>query len=326
MQKKHILSSTRIFRDFLILIYSTFLLSQAFAENYPNKPIKIIVPFPAGGGTDIVIRAISPKLSINMGQPIYIENKSGASTLIGTELASKSDADGYTLLFTSSAFTANSALTANLPYDPLKSFIPIGSAALHPFLLVAHPSIKASSLRELLSYAKENPGKISYASVGDGSSQHLGMELILKNKGVDIVHVPYRGSAPAMNDLLGGQVQIMLNGVSPTISHIKNGKLKVLATDSPERVNLLPEVPTLNELGVDDYKITTWSGLLAPAGTPKDIIKTLESNWIKTISDPSVMKMLSDRGLIPTSLNSKSFFEFLHKDLEEWKNVVKEHK
>lgn len=293
---------------------------------YPERPIRIVVPFPAGGGTDIVARVIGPHLSAELKQPVVFDNKAGAGTAIGTEVVASAAADGYTLLFTSSAFTANAALMKKLPYDPLKSFVPVGSAALHPFVLVAHPSVPAGSLQELLAYARQNPGKLSYASVGAGSSQHLGMELLKRMAGVDIVHIPYKGSAPATTDLLGGQVQMMFNGVSPTLPHIRAGKLKVLATDSDRRVPLLPDVPTVAESGVPGYKITTWSGLLAPAGVSPEVSARLSAAWAKVMALPAVQKELQERGLVPHALAPAAFAQFLKDDKDEWAKLVRDAK
>jgi tripartite-type tricarboxylate transporter receptor subunit TctC len=311
-------------RRFIALVGATAAF-PAFAA-YPERPIRIVVPYPAGGGTDIVARVIGPYLSAELKQPIVFDNKAGAGTAIGTELVANAVPDGYTLLFTSSSFTANAALMKKLPYDPLKSFNPIGSAALHPFVLVAHPSVPANTLQELLAYAKRNPGKLSYASVGAGSPQHLGMELLKRMAGVDIVHIPYKGSAPAMTDLLGGQVQMMFNGVSPTLPHIRAGKLKVLATDSDRRVPLLPDVPTVAEAGVPGYKITTWSGLLAPAGVTPEVSALLTAAWPRVMALPAVQRELSERGLVPHTLAPTAFAQLLKDDKEEWARLVRDAK
>ncbi|WBY01544.1 tripartite tricarboxylate transporter substrate binding protein [Ramlibacter tataouinensis] len=293
---------------------------------FPERPIRIVVPFPAGGGTDIVARVIGPHLSAELKQPVVFENKAGASTVIGTEAVANAPADGYTLLFTSSAFTANASLIKSLPYDPLRTFTPIGSAALHPFVLVAHPSLPANNLKELIAYAKANPGKLNYASVGPGSSQHLGMELLKRMAGVDIAHIPYRGSAPAMTDLLGGQVNLMFNGVSPTLQHIRTGKLKVLATDADRRVSVLPDVPTVAEAALPGYKITTWSGLLAPAAVPADVRERLAAAWTKAMAVPEVQKALTDRGLVPNPLAPAQFAQMLGEDKEAWAKLVRDTK
>ncbi len=312
-------------RQTLALLAATATL-PAFAAEYPDRPIRIVVPFPAGGGTDIVIRVIGPRLAAELRQPLVFDNRAGAATVIGTEAVASAAPDGYTLLFTSSAFTANASLMKKLPYDPLRDFTPIGSAALHPFVLLAHPSVPANNLQELLAYAKRNPGKLSYASVGPGSSQHLGMELLKRMAGVDIVHIPYKGSSPAMNDLLGGQVQLMFNGVSPTLSFIRSGRLKALATDSDHRVPLLPEVPTVAEAGVPGYKVTTWSGLLAPSGVPADVTRRLVAAWTKVMGIPEVQKDLTERGLVPHLLSPAAFGAFLKEDKDEWARLVRDAK
>ncbi|MET0310621.1 MAG: tripartite tricarboxylate transporter substrate binding protein [Burkholderiaceae bacterium] len=301
-------------------------LSFAQAASFPDKPIRIVVPFPAAGGTDIVARIVGQHFATELKQPVIFDNKAGGGTVIGTEQVANAAADGYTLLFTSSAFTANASLMKKLPYDPLRSFEPIGGAALHPFVLVAHPSVPASNLKELIAYAKQNPGKLNYASVGPGSSQHLGMELLKRMAGVDILHVPYRGSAPATTDLLGGQVQMMFNGVSPTLPHIRAGKLKVFATDSDRRVPVLPDVPTVAEAALPGYKITTWSGLLAPSAVPADIREKLAGAWARAMAKPEVQKELTERGLVPNHLPPAAFAQLLRADKDEWARLVKDAK
>lgn len=291
---------------------------------YPDRPVRLIVPFPAGGGTDIVARVVGPYLSAELKQPVVFDNRAGAGTVIGTDLAAKATPDGYTLLFTSSAFTANSSLMKKLPYDPLKSFAPIGGAALHPFVLVGHPSLPAKNFNELMAYAKANPGKLSYASVGVGSSQHLGMELLKRQAGIDLVHVAYTGSAPATTAIVGGQVQLMFNGVSPTLQLIRGDKLKVFAVDSQKRVPLLPEVPTVSESGVQGFKITTWSGLLAPVGLPAEAYARLTAAWAKVMSLPQVQTALAERGLIPNPLSPSEFGTMLQEDRDDWARLVKE--
>ncbi|MDB5898732.1 MAG: hypothetical protein JWP41_2334 [Ramlibacter sp.] len=308
----------------LALLGATAAAPALAAEPYPDRPLRIVVPFPAGGGTDIVARLVGPHLSAELKQPIVFDNRAGAATVIGTEAVASAAPDGYTLLFTSSALTANASLMKKLPYDPLRSFVPIGSAALHPFVLVAHPSVPVNSMKELLAYARRNPGKLSYASVGAGSSQHLGMELLKRMAGIHLVHIPYKGSAPAMTDLLGGQVQLMFNGISPTLPHIRSGKLKVLATDSDHRVPLLPDTPTVSESGVRGYKVTTWSGLLAPAGVPTDVVARLSAAWAKVMLSPALQKELTERGLVPHALAPAAFAQFLKDDRDEWAKLVRE--
>jgi len=297
-------------------------LTSAAAGTYPDRPIRVVVPFPAGGGTDIAARLIMPALSKELKQSIIIDNRAGAATVIGTEAVANSPADGYTLLYTSSAFTANASLMRKLSYNPLTSFEPIGSAALHPFVLVANPAVPANNLKELVSYAKQHPGKLNYASVGIGSTQHLEMELLKRLTGIDAVHVPYRGSSPAMTDLLGGQVNIMFNGVSPTLAYIRSGKLKVYATDSTRRLALLPDVPTMAEAGVSDFNFTTWSGLLAPNGLPPQVKAVLDAAWKKVMTEPEVEKSLAQHGLVANYLSPVDFATMLRKDKAQWAELV----
>jgi len=298
--------------------------TSSAASTYPDKPIRVIVPFPAGGGTDIAARLIMPAFSKELKQSVIVENRAGAATVIGTDVVANAPADGYTLLYTSSAFTANASLMRKLSYDPLTSFYPIGCAALHPFVLVANPSVPANNLKELISYAKQNPGKLNYASAGPGSTQHLEMELLKRLAGLDIVHVPYRGSSPAMTDLLGGQVNIMFNGVSPTLAYIRSGKLKVFATDSNRRLELLPNVPTMAQAGVSGFNFTTWSGLLAPSKLPPEAKAVLDAAWKKAMAKPEVQKALAQRGLVPNYLSPTDFAQMLRKDKTQWAELVRD--
>jgi len=310
-----------ILRSFLA---SLALSAASVQAAYPEQPIRVVVPFPPGGGTDIVARSVLERVSGYLGQPVIVENKGGAGTQIGTVAVASAKADGYTLLFTSSAFSVTPSLRDNVNYDPLTSFQPIGMTALHPFVLVANAALPANSVAGLIAYAKKNPGKLNYASVGNGSSQHLGMELFKRMAGVDMLHVPYTGSAPAMTDLLGGQVLLMWNGISPTLGHIQSGKLKALATDSMQRVPLLEGVPTADESGLPGFHITTWSGLLAPAGVPEEARARLEAALTKTMADPKLRQQLSSLGLQPQSLGSAEFGEFLVKDVAQWRQLIKD--
>jgi tripartite-type tricarboxylate transporter receptor subunit TctC len=298
--------------------------APAHADDWPSKPIRFIVPFPPGGGTDIVARAVADKLAAALGQPIVIENRAGAGTVIGTEAVAKSLANGYTFLFTSSAYSVNPSLQPKLPYDPVNAFAPIGLASLHPFVLVAHPSLPANNVPELIDYAKKNPGALNYASVGNGSSQHIEMEYFKRMAGIDIAHIPYKGSAPAVTDLLGGQVLLMFNGISPTLAYIRSGQLKVLATDSNRRVPLLKDVPTVTESGLPGFKFTTWSGLLAPAGTPRAIIARMATELQKVVTSAEFRDRMGGLGLEASALAPEQFAAFLRNDMATWAKFVKD--
>lgn len=300
-----------------------FLPAKAVAQgNWPDNAVKVIVPFPAGGGTDIVARLLVEKLNAGIANHFIVENRPGASTMIGTEAVARAAPDGYTLLFTSSTYSVNPSLQKSINFDTKKSFIPIGMMAFHPFVLLAHPSLKVSTLAELIQLAKSKPGEINYASVGAGSSQHLGMELLKQLANINLTHVPYRGSSPAMNDLLGGHVGVMWNGLSPSIGLIQQGKLKALAVDTKSRVPLVNEVATVEEAGIKGYDITTWSGLFAPAGTPDAIVDRLVAAMKEIQADPKVQQRLAELGLQPGSLSKAAFAKYLDDDMANWAKLI----
>jgi tripartite-type tricarboxylate transporter receptor subunit TctC len=309
----------------LCAVLGLFVGTAALAQSdYPNRTIRMVVPFPAGGGTDIVARAVAEHLTAALGQPVVIENRGGGGTIIGTDAVAKAAPDGYTVLLTSSAFTINPSLVPNLPYDTEKDLLPIANASMHPFVLVANPSLPVNNLSELISYARKNPGKLSYASVGNGSSQHIEMEMLKQAAGLFIVHVPYRGSAPAVTDLLGGQVQLMFNGISPTLQHIRAGKLKALAVDSEKRVPLLKDVPTVAESGLPNLRFTTWSGLLVPARTPKPVVDRLTAEMQKITSSPEFREKLASMGLEAGGPTGAAYASFLKADMGDWARMVKQ--
>jgi len=309
----------------LFAVLGLFVGTAALAQSdYPNRTIRMVVPFPAGGGTDIVARAVAEHLTAALGQQVVIENRGGGGTIIGTDAVAKAAPDGYTVLLTSSAFTINPSLVPNLPYDTEKDLLPIANASMHPFVLVANPSLTVNNLSELISYARKNPDKLSYASVGNGSSQHIEMEMLKQAAGLFIVHVPYRGSAPAVTDLLGGQVQLMFNGISPTLQHIRAGKLKALAVDSEKRVPLLKDVPTVAESGLPNLRFTTWSGLLVPARTPKPVVDRLTAEMQKITSSPEFREKLASMGLEAGGPTGAAYASFLKADMGDWARMVKQ--
>lgn len=297
--------------------------AQAFDErSWPTGSVRVIVPFPAGGGTDIVGRIVVDELNKRLGRHFIIENRDGATTMVGTEVVARSHPDGNTLLYTSTAYSINPSLHRNMPFDTAKSFTPIALAAFHPFVLLASPSLGVSTLPELIALAKKEPGKINYASVGSGSSQHLEMELLKQLAGIDMTHVPYRGSAPAMNDLIGGHVSLMWNGLSPSIGLVRQHRLVALAVDTRSRVDALKDVPTVGEVGLRDFNIITWSGLFAPAGTPEIIVQRLKGAMKEIIADPAVQKRLAELGLQPGGLIGADFATFLAADMNAWAKLV----
>lgn len=299
-------------------------LAQAQASAYPTHLIKLVVPFPPGGGTDIVGRVVAERLAEALGQAVVVDNRPGGGTTIGTALVANAPADGYTLLFTSSAFTVNPSLMPKVPYDIDKNFVPIANASFHPFVLLANPSLPVNTVQELITYAKANPDKLSYASVGNGSGQHIEMEMMKRALGINAVHIPYQGSAPAVTDLLGGQVQLMWNGISPTLGYIKSGRLKALAVDSDQRVPVLANVPTMAEAGVKGFKFVTWSGLMAPAGTPQPVVDRLTAEMQKITASKEFRERLAPLGLQAGGPAGAAYATFLHEDAVQWARYVKE--
>ena len=268
------------------------LANGALAQSFPSKPIRVVVPFPPGGGTDIVARTVTPKMAEILGQPFIIENRAGAGGNIGAEVVAKSPADGYTLLVASASTAINTTLFKNLSWDLSRDFTPVVLMVVNNHLLAAHPSLPASNVQELLALARAKPGAITYASYGPGSSAHLTAELFKLMAHVDLLHVPYKGAAPAVNDLLGGQVNIMFADVAALLPHIKSGKLKALGIASTKRFEGLPEVPTIAESGVPGFEAGGFLGLVAPAGTPPALINTLNAAGQKSLAIPEVRERL----------------------------------
>jgi tripartite-type tricarboxylate transporter receptor subunit TctC len=296
------------------------------AKDYPNKPIRFIVPYPPAGGTDIVARVLTEPLATALGQPIIIDNRGGAAGNLGTDIAAKSAPDGYTILFTLSSHTINPKLYDKLPFDVEKDFAPISLAALIPQILVAHPSVPVSNVAELIALAKREPGKLNYASVGTGSPGHIAGELFKLRTGVDIVHVPYKGGGPAVTDTLGGQVQLLFVSIPAALQYVKAGKLKALAVTSDKRSQAAPEIPTIAESGVPDCVVNSWYGALAPAKTPPAIIAKLQAAFVKVLALPEVKEKLFLQGAEAASSTSAEFDRRIRDELKQWEYVIREAK
>ena len=293
------------------------------AQAYPSKPIRWIVTYPPGGPTDLIARAVGAKLSAAWGQQVVIDNRAGAGGAIGTELAAKSVADGYTLLFgTSGGLTINPALISTLPYDPVRDFAPVSLLVINPQILVVHPSVPVSTVKELVAYAKARPGKLNYASVGQGSPNQLGMELLKTLTGIDLVHVPYKGTGPAVTDLLGGQVQLMFNSMPSVLPLVKTGKLKGLAVGSAHRSPAAPDIPTVAEAGVPGFENVTWYGMFAPAKTPAEIIARLNSEVVKILADPEMAQRFASQGSEPRSSTPAELAAFMRVEAVRWGKVI----
>jgi tripartite-type tricarboxylate transporter receptor subunit TctC len=296
------------------------------AKDYPAKPIRIIVPYPPGGGTDVVARIISDPLAAALGQPIIIDNRGGAAGNLGTDIAAKSAPDGYTILLTLSSHTINPKLYDKLPFDVERDFAPISLVALSPQILVAHPSVPANNIRELIALAKAQPGKLNFASVGTGSPGHIAGELFKLKTGVDIVHIPYKGGGPAVTDTLGGQVQLLFVTLPAAMQHVKAGRLKALAVTSDKRSLAAPDIPTIAESGVPDCVVNSWYGALAPAKTPPAIVAKLQAAFAKVLSMPEVKDKLFAQGAEGAPSTSADFERRIHDELRQWEYVIREAK
>jgi tripartite-type tricarboxylate transporter receptor subunit TctC len=291
-------------------------------ERYPNRPIRVIVPFTAGTGMDILARVIGQKLSEHFKVPVVVDNRAGASGNIGTEAVAKSPADGYTLLMTASTIVQNAALSRSVPYDPVRGFAPIGLAAIGNMALVVHPSVAAKSVAEFVALAKAQPGRLNYASPGNGTPHHLAMELFKLNFGIDVTHVPYKGTAGAVTDLLGGQVQAMFLPVHVALPQAQAGKIRLLAAGGSRRSPVTPELPSLAEEGVRDIDVDIWYALFAPAGLPRDLVNLLNAEVAAILAQPEVRDSLQKQGLNPVTGTPEELARLVATDLERWARVV----
>lgn len=299
------------------------LAAGAGAQDYPNKPIRMIIPYPPGGGTDVVGRILNEPLSAALGQPIVIDNKGGAAGNVGTDLAAKAPADGYNILFTLSSHTINPKLYAKLPFDVEKDFVPISLSAMIPQILVVHPSVPANNVQELIALAKAQPGKLNYASVGTGSPGHIAGELFKLKTGVDIVHVPYKGGGPAVTDTIGGQVQLLFVSMPAAWQHVKSGRLKAIAVTSEKRSVAAPDVPTILESGVPDYVVDSWYGAFAPAKTPPAAVAKLQAAFAQVLQNPQVREKLLLQGAEAATATPAEFDRRVRDELAKWEFVIR---
>ena len=295
---------------------------MAIAQQYPSKPIKIVVPYPPGGFNDTLGRTLAAKFTEAWGQPAVVENKPGANTMIGNDFVAKSPPDGHTLLVVAFPFAVAPSLLRNMPYDTVKDFAPVALAAQSPNLLVVNPSLPVKSVGELIALAKAKPNSLSYASTGNGSSNHISMELFKSLAGVQIVHIPYKGSAPAVTDLLGGQVHLMFDNVPNVLPHVKAGKLTALGQTGVKRSALISDIPTVAEAGVPGYEVTVWFGLVAPAGTPREVIQKLNAEMLRILAMPDVRERFLAQGVEPAGGTPEQFGEHIRAQMAKWAKVV----
>jgi tripartite-type tricarboxylate transporter receptor subunit TctC len=294
-----------------------------FAQAWPSKPVRIIVPFAAGGPADLYARAIAEKLQASLAQPFVVEDKPGGGSIVGTDLVAKSPADGYTLLMMSNTHTVNESLIPDKPFQLMRDFVAIAPVNYSDLVMVVHPSVPAATLKEFIALAKSKPGQLNYASSGPGTPYHMAGELFKALAGVDIVHVPYKGSSGARTDILGGQVQMMFDAITTMAPNVQAGKLRALGTSGKVRSSVLPDVPTVSEAGVPGYDAVIWLGLMAPAGTPKAIVDKLNAEVRRIVASTEMRSAWEKQGAVAMSMTPDEFTRFLNEDIEKWARIVK---
>jgi tripartite-type tricarboxylate transporter receptor subunit TctC len=298
--------------------------SNAWAQSYPSRPVHIVIPLSPGGTTDVPGRMVAQKLSETLGQQFFVENKAGAGGMIGSDFVAKAKPDGYTLLLTASPFVITPHVYKNMPYNALMDFAPVIRIATGPYVLVVHPSLGVKTVKELIARAKKEPGKIDFASSGNGSAQHLVTELFMYMAGIKLNHVPYKGSGPAQQDLMSGIVKVSFVGTQIAIPHMKAGRLNALGVSTAKRSPEMPEVPTIAEAGVSGYEATVWIGMLAPAGTPREIVAKLNGEIGKLVRTEEMRKLLAPTGMEPDPDKPAQFGAYLKADYDKWGKVVRE--
>jgi tripartite-type tricarboxylate transporter receptor subunit TctC len=309
----------------LIVVLALAAPSTTLAQAFPSKPARIVNPFAPGGATDIVARHMAQKLTEAWGQPVVVENRAGASGAIGVEHVAKSAPDGYTLLIaTQTTHAANPALYAKLPYDAAKDFAPLTLAGSTPLALLVHPSMQAKDVKSLIAFAKANPGKLAYASGGNGTSQHLTMELLKTMTGTFMVHIPYKGAGPAMTDFLGGQVNLMFDNLPTALPHVKSGKLRALAVSTSRRSALAPELPTMAESGLAGFDLATWFAFFAPAATPRDLVEKISADMRRALDQPDTKERLAGIGVDIAGSTPDELARFHRAELAKWAKIVKD--
>ncbi|MEQ1515059.1 MAG: tripartite tricarboxylate transporter substrate binding protein [Usitatibacteraceae bacterium] len=310
-------------RAALLCIWPVFMALPAVAQSYPDKSVRIIVPFAAGGPADVYARFIGQKLQEALGQTFIIDDRPGGGAIVGTEAAAKAPADGYTLLLMSNTHTVNESLYRDKPYQLLRDFVPVAPINYSDLVLVVHPSVPAANMKELLALARAKPGSLNYASSGPGTPYHMAGELFKAMAGVDIVHVPYKGSAGARTDVIGGQVQMMFDAVTTMAPLVRSGKLRALGTTGTTRTLVLADVPTVAEAGVPGFDATIWLGIMAPAGTPKAIVERLNIEIGKVTNATVVKENWKKQGATPIQMNADQFASYVREDIDKWAKIVK---
>lgn len=307
----------------LLALAACALTASAWGQAYPNKPLKMILPFPAGGPSDIVARAMGQGLAEALGHNVVIDNRPGGGGLIGATLAAKAPGDGYTLLLGGiTTFGVAPSVHKNLAFDPVKDFLPVTMATRQPILLMMHPSLPVKSVREFIALAKARPGEINYASSGPGGSGHMAGELFRLVTGVNLVHIPYKGAPPALNELIAGQVQVMFGTILASAPHIRSGRVRAIAITGPQRSTALPEVMTFSDAGLPTYDASSWNGVLVPAGTPRAVVDRLNAEIVRILKSPNVLERLAQDGALPAPTTPEEFAAFIKAEIVKWAKVV----
>jgi tripartite-type tricarboxylate transporter receptor subunit TctC len=295
----------------------------AAAQQWPTKPVRIVVPFAAGGSADVYARFLAQRLPDILGQPVVVENRPGAGAVIGTEAVAKSAPDGYTLLLMSNTHTVNETLIPNRPYNLVRDFVPVAPINYADLIFVAHPSVAANNVRDLVKLGKERPGRLNYASSGTGTPYHMAGELFKAMSGVYLVHIPYKGSSGARTDVIGGQVDLMFDAVTTMVEQVKAGKVKAIATTGKQRSSVLPDVPTVHESGIPNYEATIWLGVLAPKGTPAPVVNRLNEAITRIVSQADVQQGWAKQGATAMVMNPQAFDKYLQDDIAKWAKLIK---
>lgn len=295
---------------------------SAQAQGWPNRPIRMVVPYTPGGYTDLMARLVSEKMAVALGQPIVIENKPGANAVIGTDSVAKAAPDGYTIGTVIAAHAVNATLNPKLPYDTMKDLAYVSLMSVAPLILIAHPSLPANNMKELIALAKSRPGQLNFASSGIGSAAHLTMEMLKSREAINLQHIPYKGTSGALQDTVGGQINVMFDVIGPLMSQVRAGNAKAIAVTAKERIPAAADVPTMAEQGVTDFVSGTWAGIVAPAGTPKEIVDRISLEAKKALADPDLRKKLDDQGIVAVGSSPEEYRTFVGDEIVRWRKVI----
>ena len=310
-------------RRLCTVLFCALSIGSPFAQDYPTKPVRIIVPFATGGPADVYARAVAQRLSESLGQAFIVDNRPGGGAVVGTDAAAKAPADGYTVLMMSNAQTVNETLIPNKPYALLREFVPVAPVNYSDLVLVAHPSVSANNLREFIAAAKASPKAMTFASSGPGTPYHMAGELLKAMAGIDLLHVPYKGSSGARTDIVAGHVNVMFDAITTMAAQVKAGKVKALATSGKVRSTVMPDVPTLDEAGVPGYESVIWLGIMAPVSTPRAVVNKLNAEITKAVSRADVKADWAKQGATPMQMTPDAFAKYVKEDIDKWAHIVK---